>query len=998
MMSFARVLWRRGCLIACLVATVSSLVRPINASELTNTSVHYLARTWQADEGLPDNNVQAVVQTRDRYLWVGTGKGLARFDGVTFTTFTPQNTSELRNAVVTSICEDNEGSLWIGTEGGGLTELKDGVFHHFDLPGNQRANSVRTIFCTGGGLLLVGTMDGIFQYQNCVWIRYGQQNDSRLRVVRAICEYKGQLCIGTGAGIAVFEQGVSVTNRPLATTLGEVSVRALLADSKGNLWVGVAGGLWVLHSGQWRQFSQTLADINISTLREDRHGEVWIGTFGGLNRFSNGRILTEKDSAGNFYDNVHALEQDEEGNIWVGANDGLHQLRPSRINTITRQQGLPHNHVVSIIQDQKDGLWAGTWGGGIAHLNNEGTVDFIPKHSSADWPSARFGLGLCVSHDGVLYFGTDYDGGVFCYKNGETTHFWKHNNSGLNDEVFRTVYEDTENNLWFGSGDGLILWNTKQKYLPGYVIRCLMEDRGKHLWVGTSNGLYRRDKDTFIGLTTKDGLCANEISAIYQDATDNIWIGTSAGLSRFNSGHFSKFTTARSLWNDDIFAIVEDNHGWLWMSCAKGIFRVNKDNLLRAETDPKEQITCIVYGKEDGMLTANCSGVAQPSACKSRDGRLWFATSKGLVVINTETEFKYNDTPPAVFVEQVVSGNQVFPVNHRADAKTFSTIAPQVIIPAGNGEMELRYTALSFNAPEKNRFKYKLEGVDTEWKEAGTRRFAYYSNLRPGNYRFRVNACNNDGVWNGMGDLAVITMLPHFWQTWWFTPVMVAVIAALVWAVYRTRQNHLNAMERLRLRMASDLHDEVGSNLGSISLISRLMQQQHQSLGEEEKRDLALIHRLSAETANAIKDIVWFTNPEYDTVADLLSRMEDESRTLLVGIDCQFHSQADDLTRKLPLDFRQNLFLLLKEALANIIKHSRATKVEISISTEKDIWSLRIGDNGVGFNPQVPHRGNGLKNLRRRAAAIGGSLQIESTAGNGTQLTFTTQKPNRSRL
>lgn len=984
--------WRRGCLTACLAVIFSLWLRPCSAAETTNLPVRYLPRTWQVDEGLPDDNVQAIVQTRDRYLWVGTSKGLARFDGVSFTTFTPQNTPELRSAGVTSLCEDIEGNLWIGTDGGGLTQFQEGRFTHFDLPGDERTDTVRTIFSTQHGSLLAGTMDGIFLYRNGTWVPYCKQDNSRLEVVRAICEYNGQLWIGTGVGLRIFKDGVCVTNQALPAPLRKVAVRALEADSKGNLWAGMAGGLWVFHNDQWRQFSQPLADINISTVLEDHQGEVWIGTFGGLNRFSNSRILTEKDSTGNFYDNVHAIEQDQEGNIWVGGSDGLHQLRPCRLNTITRQQGLPHNHVVSIIEDQNDGLWAGTWGGGIAHLNNQGSVDFIPTLAPTDRPSANFALGLCLTHDGALYYGTDYDGGVFRYKDGQTTHYWKHNNSGLEDEVFRTVYEDSETNLWFGSGDGLVLWNTRQKYLPGCIIRCLLEDHSKHLWVGTTNGLYRRDKSKFTSYTTKDGLCDNNISAIYQDADDGIWIGTSAGLSRFADGHFSTFTTARGLWNDEIFAIVEDNHGWLWMSCPKGIFRVNKHNLLRAETDPKELLTSIVYGTADGMLTANCSGVAQPSACKSRDGRLWFATSKGLVVISTETELKYNDRPPAVFVEEVVSGNQVYPLSHHANVKTFSPTAPQVRIPAGNGEMELRYTALSFNAPERNRFKYKLEGVDADWKDAGTRRFAYYSNLRPGTYRFRVKACNNDGVWNGMGDLAVITMLPHFWQTWWFTPVLLAAIAAIVWGVYRNRQNHLHALERLRLRMASDLHDEVGSNLGSISLISRLMQQQHQSLGEEEKRDLALIHRLSAETANAVKDIVWFTNPEYDTVADLLSRMEDESRTLLVGMDCQFHSQVDDLDQKLPLDFRQNLFLFFKESLANIIKHSHATRVEISISGEKDSWQLKISDNGVGFNPTLPHRGNGLKNLRRRAAAMGGTLEIESVEGKGTQLSFTTQK------
>jgi ligand-binding sensor domain-containing protein len=296
MIFLARAVLRRGCLTACLAAIVSLCFRPCTAAETSSLSVRYLPRTWQVDEGLPDNNVQAVVQTHDHYIWVGTSKGLARFDGVAFKTFTPQNTPELHSADVTSLCEDNENNLWIGTDDGGITQFRQGRFTHFDLPGQDGANSVRTIFCSPRVPLLVGTMEGLFQFRNGSWNPYGTRDGADLGIVRAICEYKGQLWIGTGAGIATFKDGVCVTNQALPATVSQVAVRALVADTKGNLWAGMAGGLWVLHFGKWRAYSRPLADINLSTLLEDHQGELWIGTFGGLNRLSAGKILTEKDS------------------------------------------------------------------------------------------------------------------------------------------------------------------------------------------------------------------------------------------------------------------------------------------------------------------------------------------------------------------------------------------------------------------------------------------------------------------------------------------------------------------------------------------------------------------------------------------------------------------------------------------------------------------------------------------------------------------------------
>jgi len=312
-------------------------------------------------------------------------------------------------------------------------------------------------------------------------------------------------------------------------------------------------------------------------------------------------------------------------------------------------------------------------------------------------------------------------------------------------------------------------------------------------------------------------------------------------------------------------------------------------------------------------------------------------------------------------------------------------------IPPGHGELEIRFAALSFCAPENNRAKYRLEGVDSDWVEAGVKRSAHYSNLATKKYRFQVIACNNDGVWNETGASLAIILLPHFWQTWWFDAVLAATGVLLLTLVYRVRVAQLRQIERLRLRIAADLHDEVGSSVGTITLLSRLMHKE--AVREDELRDLATIQRISSDVADSIKDIVWFINPENDKMEDLLLRMKDIAGTVLGEIEWRFSEPPAPSRRSLSLDFRQNVFLMFKETMTNILKHAKATLVEINISETGGEWKMTIRDNGVGFDANAATRGNGLKNLRRRADQLKGTLEIitQSGSGTGTIVSFATR-------
>ena len=340
-----------------------------SASASTNALVQYGSRTWQTDEGLPQNAVQTLAQTREGYLWVGTIRGLARFDGVRFTVFDPQNTPALGHASITALCRGREGGLWIGTGGGGLTRWQEGRFTHYALSPEARANSVKCILEGRDGALWVGTLGGLFCCRQGAWSHFTVKEGLRDNVVRSLCEVGDQLWIGTGSGLNVWKNGVMGVQKGLENN----SVRVVYADSRGNLWLGLTEGLACLTEGQVTLYSRKdgLPDNNVTAFFEDRRGNLWVGTYGGLSRWTEGRFVVEKDSQGGFYDQVNALFEDPEGDIWVGARDGLHQLRAKRFRTYTHRQGLTHNNVMSVLEDHDGNQWIGTWGGGLVRLKDE---------------------------------------------------------------------------------------------------------------------------------------------------------------------------------------------------------------------------------------------------------------------------------------------------------------------------------------------------------------------------------------------------------------------------------------------------------------------------------------------------------------------------------------------------------------------------------------------------------------------------------------------------
>ena len=990
---------------------ISSFSGWLDWSSLDYRTFQYHCRTWQTDEGLPDNLVQAITQTGDGFLWVGTRAGLARFDGSQFFCYDSRNTPALKNPSITALCADHSGALWIGTDGGGLLRLKDGIFTPFTLGTGLAGDAVRVIYESRDGSVWIGTTTGMSRWQNGAFHNYSQRDGLLSEIVRSIYEdHEANLWVATGKGLNRLRPDGGMDAFDMPNGLPNDSVRVVCQDTGGRIWIGSNNGLLWYDSFWGNTFyayntKYGLSDSFVSTICEDAGGNLWAGTYSGLNRFHEGRFYSQPDENGQLFGKINATFVDREGDLWVGSPEGLSRLTAERFLTYTKQQGLSHNNVMSVLQDHNQTVWAGTWGGGLNMLKDEKiTVCTLTNGLPQDLI-----LSLCEGRDASLWVGADFDGGLTRLQNGVAKHYtWT---DGLPNAGLRVLHEDAAGLLWVGTDRGLgcldrgrFVTNAATVHLAGTSIRDICEDKSGAVWFAAENGLgWWRDGE-FSLLASRNGLPDGGLTALYVDEANTLWIGTSsAGLIRRRHGEFTAYTTRQGLFSDEIFGILGDDQGWLWLTCSKGVFRVRKNDFDAFDRGKLENLSSLVYDRSDSMESLQCNGQGRPSIWKSPDGRLWFPTSKGLVTMDPAT-LKMDEEPPAVFIETVTADQKIV-----ADGRTELAGATSVLarpaaplsVGPGHGELEFQYAALSFAAPEKEHFKYRLEGVDLGWVDAHMRRVAYYNNVVPGTYRFQVRACNKDGVWNDAGATLAVVLRPHYWQTLWFRCTLAGAITLLVcgsilYAGRRRMQRQLallerqQAVEKERGRIAKDMHDQLGAGLTQIGLLGEFARREAGKDGPTRKH-AERISGLARELAQTLDEIVWAVNPRNDTLNKLGAYLAAYAENFFQGtpIRCRLDIPPGLPAYPLSTEFRHNLFLTVKEALNNIAKHSHASEAHLQLSLDNGCLKLVIQDNGTGF--LVASGGssrNGLTNINERMAEIGGQVEIDSQPARGTRLTL----------
>jgi signal transduction histidine kinase/ligand-binding sensor domain-containing protein len=736
----------------------------------------------------------------------------------------------------------------------------------------------------------------------------------------------------------------------------------------------------------------------ITATFQDKQGNLWFGTFGaGLLLFKDSKFTRYTTADGLASNILFTFCQDSEDNIWVGTLDnGLIRITKQFITTHHSQNGLTADNTYPVYEDQDGIIWIGSWGGGLNKYQN----GVFTHYTSKDGLPSDLVTSLFKDRQGYLWIGAH--GILKKFKDGKFFHIISENDALSKKTVF-AMEQDRDGALWLGTSQGLGRYKdgeyqfyTTKDGLPDDHVHAIREDRNGTIWIGTLGGLASFKNHTITSYIDKNGLSSNHIRSIYQDREGVLWIGSyDNGLIRLKDDRFTAYTIKDGLFDSGAFQILEDDQENLWISCNRGIYRVVKQELNEFAEGKRRSITSVAYGKKDGMLDQECNGGRQPAGCRARDGKFWFPTQKGVVVIDPKS-IPINWLPPPVYIEE-------FSLNR--DAISFHN---EVLIPPGKDDFEIRFTGLSFTKPEQVIFKYQLIGLDKDWVEAGTRRSVFYTHLPPGNYTFKVIAANSDGIWNHQGATLHIVIIPPFWRTWWFLLglLLSAIISAT--AFYRRRINQLekaraaqeafsqqliDSQENERKRIASELHDGLGQNLLIIKnwalLALSLLPQNNQA-----NEPLTDILSTASQSIDEAREIAYNLRPYQMDALGLTKALKSIVNRVSSSAKTSFISEIDYIDDLFPKEFEINIYRIVQESVNNIIKHSGASQAKIVIKRDEYYLRLTIEDNGKGFNPamftlsQTNKRGFGLLGIAERARMLGGNLELQAFVGQGTKISL----------
>jgi signal transduction histidine kinase/ligand-binding sensor domain-containing protein len=956
--------------------------------------------SWTTQEGLPQNNINGIIQTRDGYLWLTTFNGLVRYDGVRFKVFNPGNTKGLKTNRLLNLFEDPAGNLWITTEHSGVIRYRNGEFNTYTfkdgLPDNRI--SIRLFKQETTSYPIFYSPKGTVKFLN---EKFTPCNADELGPFEGVSYQTSPTAAWyvESNGLHKVENGLQVAHLPVSGFKPD-SFFKIFEDQQGNLWLRMMtdelkrykDGIITTYSAKDGSLPHT-----VFSFCEDRRGNLWFASRGGgLALFKDDKFIYLSTADGLLDNKVTSIYEDRESNLWIGTSGGLNRLRDYIITTYSKADGLSSDNVYPIYQDSKGDIWIGSTPGLTKYSNGVFTQHDEIEREIKSHPGIK---SIMEDSEGNLWFGQE--SGIVRAKDGQIV--YKNREKPFFDKPVRAIYQDRKGIIWFGTErgliklkDGIFTGYTTENGLSGNFVSTIYEDSGGTLWIGTQFGLSAMRGESFQNYGEKEGLSGYLVRAIYEDSDGVLWIGTyDGGLNRLKDGRITSYTTKEGLFDNGVSQILEDARGYFWISCNLGIYRVKKRELNELADGKIKSVTCVAYGERDGMLNTECNGGGQPAGIKARDGRLWFPTVKGVAVFDPAA-VPISDKPPPVVIEEILVDNETVPSGGAL------TIRP------GKENFEIHYTGLSFIMSDQCKFKYKLEGLDKDWVEAGTRRTAYFSHVPPGEYVFAVIGANRDGVWNLEGVKIPVTVVPPYWRTWWFSTLMVCAFIAVVLLLYMRRiaafkreraaqeafsQQLIESQENERKRLAAELHDSLAQ---SLLVIKNRAMMAMRGLNNE-SNTFEQLNEISTTTDLAIdevSEISYNLRPYQLDRLGLGSAIEVMLERVSGSTGIIFTSNIDVVDGLLPQQSEISLYRIVQECVNNIVKHSGASVANLKIETDTREIRITICDNGKGFDRETVSSngsrksGFGLTGIAERARMLGGKHLIQSKPGAGTTITI----------
>jgi ligand-binding sensor domain-containing protein/signal transduction histidine kinase len=939
-------------------------------------------QAWSSENGLPQNSVHQILQTHDGYIWLATEGGIARFNGTQFKVFSQESDPTFTSNDTCCLVEDRSGNLWIGTADG-LLLYAEGKFRRYSTADGLPSSVVLGLAQSDDSSLLVNTMGGLARYD-------GHRFTQLALSPSAIGSGPGEkVWLATAGGLSLYSKD-HLYNEPL-TGLPTEPIEGLGSLKDGSLWVRTRTTLMLWNQGRLRTWhiGREIPGTRVQSFLADSFGNLWIGTDQGLVAISsanpaNGEApITIQAAMGPT--SILTMFEDQEHNLWVGTDTaGLHILRMQKFRTLPALSGYV---ITAIAQTSDKAVWSGSDGEGLFRYKDGQTS----RLSTKDGLLSDVILTLSADRDGSLWIGTP--DGLNHLQDGKISSYTS--SDGLPDDFVRSLFSDTDGSLWIGTRRGLAHWKggiftllSHANGLKSDLIGAMLRSSSNDLWVGTLDGLIRIQNGNLTTFTKMQGLSGDIITSLFEDPNHTLWVGTKdGGLNRSSMDGFSPVRTQDL--PGEINGMVEDAHGYLWLASNRGIMRVLAAELTDCVAPSECHPHIASYGSSDGMPTDETSSRGHPGVWKTYDGELWFATHKGVAIVNP-LEMPENNTPPPVVLERFT-----------VDDTDWKLAESEVSVPPGHVRYAFEYAALSYVSPSRVRYRYILEGFDKQWTQAGSRRNAYYTNLPPRHYRFRVQAANENGIWNERGAEFSFVIQPPFYRTPWFILVVTILLAGIIFAGYRMRvrviRSQFDAILAERTRIAREIHDTLAQGFVGVSvqleLTAHLLAQSHVlEASQQVDRTRDLVREGLADARRSIWDLR--ATSTQATLPSRLTHLVEQSSNgrMKTKID------VGGTYRALSPLFENEVLRIAQEALANVSRHSKATRVVLDLRYHPNELTLTISDNGVGFqstDTTLTARGHfGLQGMRERAVEIGGILNVTSSPENGTTVTLRSPLPN----